>query len=188
MVMPAHVPGHPVELHRWRIERLDELLDAIEASLDELRPWMPWARAMPTRVAEAAVVDAAVTKFDAGTDFSYFVVESEANEIVGCVGLHPRGERPESAALAGVAANLAHGVPLVGRHTQSSLGPSPFPAGPGSWRCPRATACTMFAGTADVGDDHRQRGPARRPPGVMVAAWQRANTTTRSRSRGARSI
>jgi hypothetical protein len=33
----------PVTLRRFRVEDVDALFQAVTESLDELRPWMPWA-------------------------------------------------------------------------------------------------------------------------------------------------
>lgn len=68
---------------------------AISVSLDELRVWMPWARAMPTAEIERALIEASSTRFDRGEDFEYFLFEVSAVELVGAAALHLR--EPETA-------------------------------------------------------------------------------------------
>ncbi|MGQ0434513.1 MAG: GNAT family N-acetyltransferase [Microthrixaceae bacterium] len=84
------VDGGKVGLQRWSLDRLDDLIDAIHASLDELRPWLPWVNPMPTRDQECKIVSEAIERFDAGVDFSYFIIEHETDAVVGCAGLHPK--------------------------------------------------------------------------------------------------
>jgi RimJ/RimL family protein N-acetyltransferase len=64
---------------------------AVRASLDHLRPWMPWAapeaadpRAQLARVAEADDL------WESGTDFIYSVLLAEDHTVVGEIGLHRR--------------------------------------------------------------------------------------------------
>jgi RimJ/RimL family protein N-acetyltransferase len=64
---------------------------AVRASMDHLRPWMPWAtpeaadpRAQLARVAEADDL------WESGTDFIYSVLLAEGRTLVGEIGLHRR--------------------------------------------------------------------------------------------------
>ena len=45
--LPDVLPAGAVELRRWRPSQLDQLMEAVAASLPELRRWMPWAQTMP---------------------------------------------------------------------------------------------------------------------------------------------
>jgi RimJ/RimL family protein N-acetyltransferase len=77
-------------LRRVRDADAGDLAAAVAASLDHLRPWMPWAtpeaaepRTQRVRVAEADEMWAA------GTDYIYSVFAGERT-LVGAIGLHRR--------------------------------------------------------------------------------------------------
>lgn len=66
----------------------EALCEAINASLDELRPWMPWA-AEPATVDQQAVRLAVVAEgFAVGGDPGYTVFSD--GEVAGIVGVHDR--------------------------------------------------------------------------------------------------
>lgn len=68
------------------------LRDAIMASLDHLRPWMPWATDEPISVEnrEAHIARWAAL-WEAGEEFVYGVAPAgEPHTIIGGAGLHPR--------------------------------------------------------------------------------------------------
>jgi RimJ/RimL family protein N-acetyltransferase len=70
------------------------LLEAVNASLDHLAPWMVWAQEPATGASIGAFLRDAVSGFDAGTDFGFAIVvrdeAKEAERLVGGCGLHPR--------------------------------------------------------------------------------------------------
>jgi hypothetical protein len=84
--MPAVLPAGDIELRRWDRTRLDELMDAIARSFEEIRHWLPWATEMPTRDAEHAVLEEGERRFDAGEDFGFFMHEVTSGELVGGCG------------------------------------------------------------------------------------------------------
>ena len=66
----------------------EAITDAVQSSLDELRPWMPWA-AEPSSVAQQAVRLAVVGEaFAVGGDASYTVFVDD--EVAGVVGVNDR--------------------------------------------------------------------------------------------------
>ncbi|MEA3078571.1 MAG: hypothetical protein QOF60_3479 [Actinomycetota bacterium] len=66
------------------------ITEAIADSLDELRPWMPWA-AEPPDIDQQAVRLAVIGEaFDAGGDAAYTVFLDDV--VVGTVGIHDRVE------------------------------------------------------------------------------------------------
>ena len=78
-------------LRRLRATDAGEIAAAVSASMDHLRPWMPWAtpeaadpKTQRVRVAEADEM------WTAGTDFIYSVFAAEENVLVGAIGLHRR--------------------------------------------------------------------------------------------------
>jgi RimJ/RimL family protein N-acetyltransferase len=79
-------------LRRLRPDDAGAIASAVAASLDHLRPWMPWAtreagelRAQLARVAEASELWAA------GSDYIYSVQLPPGGTLVGEIGLH-RGD------------------------------------------------------------------------------------------------
>lgn len=67
------------------------LKDAVDSSLDHLRPWMPWAWDEPQPVeAKVALLRTFRGRFDLGQDFVYGVFARDDEEVVGGTGLHPR--------------------------------------------------------------------------------------------------
>ncbi|MGH3110792.1 MAG: GNAT family N-acetyltransferase [Gaiellaceae bacterium] len=67
------------------------LKDAIDSSLDHLRPWMEWARDEPQPLVEkAALLRRFRSQFDLGRDFVYGVLDRDERQVVGGTGLHPR--------------------------------------------------------------------------------------------------
>ena len=67
------------------------LKEAIDASLEHLRPWMPWAHGEPQTVEEkVALLRGFRGRFDLGEDFVYGVFAPEGGEVLGGTGLHTR--------------------------------------------------------------------------------------------------
>ena len=65
--------------------------DAIDSSLDHLRPWMPWAGEEPKPLEEkAALLRRFRGQFDLGENFVYGIFAAGETEVVGGTGLHPR--------------------------------------------------------------------------------------------------
>jgi len=64
---------------------------AIEASLTELRRWMPWAQAEPESIeAKAVRLRHFRGRFDLGEDFAYGIFDPDERECLGAGGLHTR--------------------------------------------------------------------------------------------------
>jgi len=77
-------------LRCYRPEDAPLLRAAIEASLDHLRPWMPWARYEPESVQRKAMrLRRFRGLFDLGTDFIYGIFDAEEHRVLGGTGLHP---------------------------------------------------------------------------------------------------
>jgi len=88
--LPPIIQAGPVELRRCRAEHLDELMIAIELSASDLALWLPWADPPPTRSTELATLQEFHAAFDADQDWAYFLFETNNDELVGGIGLHPR--------------------------------------------------------------------------------------------------
>lgn len=64
---------------------------AIDASLEALRPWMPWARQEPTSLTERVkLLRQFRGQFDLGQDYAYGAFDASETVLLGSSGLHPR--------------------------------------------------------------------------------------------------
>jgi RimJ/RimL family protein N-acetyltransferase len=89
-LLPDALAAGPLDLHRWRQDYLDQLLEAVAASFPELHRWMPWAATMPTASELTVVLHEGEADFDADRDWPFVLVERASEEVVGSAGLHRR--------------------------------------------------------------------------------------------------
>jgi RimJ/RimL family protein N-acetyltransferase len=67
------------------------LKDAVDSSLDHLRPWMPWAYGDPQPLEQKVeLLRTFRGNFDLGNDFVYGIFERDESRLVGGTGLHTR--------------------------------------------------------------------------------------------------
>jgi RimJ/RimL family protein N-acetyltransferase len=67
------------------------LKDAIDSSLEHLRPWMPWTADEPQTLEQKTdLLKLFRSEFDIGENFIYGVFSPDEKEQVGATGLHPR--------------------------------------------------------------------------------------------------
>ena len=65
--------------------------DAIDTSLDHLRPWMPWAASEPTTLEQKRqLLTRFAEDFARGEDAVFGIFEPDERRVVGGTGLHPR--------------------------------------------------------------------------------------------------
>ena len=94
--MQAQAPAYRIETPRlaircWEPGDAPLLRAAIEASLEHLRPWMPWARDEPrSLVGQTALLRRFSREFNRGKDFVYGIFDPGEREVLGGTGLHPR--------------------------------------------------------------------------------------------------
>ena len=68
------------------------LKEAIDSSLEHLRPWMPWMRVEPQPLEQKVeLLRTFRGEFDLGTNFVYAVFDPDESRLLGGAGLHPRG-------------------------------------------------------------------------------------------------
>jgi len=81
----------PVTLRRLRAEDAGALFDAVTESLDELRPWMPWAADYGRASAEEYLAGS-VRDWDEGTAYNYAIatVVPGGSALAGIIGLMSR--------------------------------------------------------------------------------------------------
>lgn len=78
-------------LRCWNPTDAPLLAEAVTASVEHLRPWMPWAHAEPEEL-EAKVQRLRMfrAKFDMDQDYVYAIFTPDETEVVGGTGMHPR--------------------------------------------------------------------------------------------------
>jgi len=75
----------------WEPRDAPLLKDALDTSLDHLRPWLPWAGEEPqTLEKKVALLRRFRGQFDLGDDFVYGIFTGDETEVVGGSGLHTR--------------------------------------------------------------------------------------------------
>ena len=79
-------------LRCWRTEDAGPLKEALDASLPELREWVPWAMHEPSSIeALVARLSDMRSKFMAGQDWPFAIFDANEARLLGGAGLHPRG-------------------------------------------------------------------------------------------------
>ncbi len=87
---PDELRGETVTLRRYRLTDGAAVKDAIAASLDSLRAWMPWAQSAPTDESVTAFLQPAIEHFGGDAPANYAITLRETGQFVGGCGLMPR--------------------------------------------------------------------------------------------------
>ena len=88
---PYRIVTERMVIRCWEPSDAPRFKDAIDSSLEELRPWMPWARSEPQALSEkVALLRKFRGQFDLGTDFVMGMFERDESDVVGGTGLHKR--------------------------------------------------------------------------------------------------
>jgi RimJ/RimL family protein N-acetyltransferase len=107
------VTAYRVETERLVVRSWDPrdaqlLKTAVDASLDHLTE-MPWRRFEPQTLDEKVELLRQMRgKFDLGQDFSFGIFDARESEVLGGIGLHPRGGIGAQAREIGYWINVAH--------------------------------------------------------------------------------
>ena len=87
--LPGQVTSRRLTLRRWRHDEAGALSAGVAASIDHLRPWMPWARFEPLTLAERVrLIEGWTRDWEEGGDVAFGVFLD--GEIIGGAGLHRR--------------------------------------------------------------------------------------------------
>ena len=89
---PELIDAGPMVLRRYVPEDALALAEAVNASLEHLRPWMPWAQSLATVGSMTAFIEQATSAASAGTEFQYGMFDHGGTGVVGGCGLHARGD------------------------------------------------------------------------------------------------
>jgi RimJ/RimL family protein N-acetyltransferase len=88
---PQRIEAGPVALRRLRATDAGAIAAAVGASLDYLRPWMPWATpAAADRRSQLSRVAEADQWWEAGIRYTYSVVTARHGTLVGEITLQPQ--------------------------------------------------------------------------------------------------
>jgi RimJ/RimL family protein N-acetyltransferase len=75
----------------WNPPDAPLLAGAVTASVEHLRPWMPWVQVEPEEVeAKIQRLRGFRASFDTDQDYLYAIFSPDEREVVGGTGLHPR--------------------------------------------------------------------------------------------------
>ena len=92
------MPGPAYRIHTsrlvircWNPTDAPLLAEAVTASIDHLRPWMPWVQVEPEELeAKVQRLRGFRAQFDADADYIYAIFTPDEREVVGGTGLHRR--------------------------------------------------------------------------------------------------
>lgn len=94
--MGVEPPPYRIETERlvircWNPADAQLLKEAIDSSLEELQPWMPWAAEEPRSLDEKVeLLRTFRGRFDLGDDFAYAIFSRDEERVLGGTGLHTR--------------------------------------------------------------------------------------------------
>src|SRR5688500_1778869 len=89
-------PAYRIETPRlvlrcWQPADAPLLAAATAASVEHLRPWMPWIQQEPEELeAKVQRLRAFRARFDTDVDYVYAIFSPDEREVIGGTGLHPR--------------------------------------------------------------------------------------------------
>jgi RimJ/RimL family protein N-acetyltransferase len=88
---PYRIVTERLVVRCWEPRDAPLLKHAVDASIDHLLPWMPWARDEPQTVEEKVeLLRGFRGRFDLDQDFIYAIFNLDETEVVGGSGLHTR--------------------------------------------------------------------------------------------------
>ena len=88
---PYRIRTERLTIRCWEPRDASLLKEALDSSLDHLRPRMPWAHEEPRPLDEKVeLLRAFRGRFDLGQDFVYALFDRDETEVVGGSGLHTR--------------------------------------------------------------------------------------------------
>lgn len=86
---PTEIDAGPVRLRPWRGDDVEAMAVAVAESIEELRPWMPWAAAEPLSFEDRArLIEESARQWERSEVFAYGMHADGV--MVGSTGLHRR--------------------------------------------------------------------------------------------------
>ena len=91
MQVPYRIETERLVIRCWQPEDAAKLKAVIDANIEHLLPWMPWAANEPESLAEKVLrLRDFKAMFDRGEDNIYGIFDADDREVLGGTGLHPR--------------------------------------------------------------------------------------------------
>ena len=91
MTPPYRIVTERLVVRCWSPPDAPLLKEAVDSSIDYLRPWMPWAADEPQPLEQKVeLLRQFRGKFDLGHDFTYGIFSRDESTVVGGTGLHTR--------------------------------------------------------------------------------------------------
>jgi RimJ/RimL family protein N-acetyltransferase len=93
---PLTGPAYRIQTQRlvlrcWNPADVYLLKEAIEASIEHLRPWMPWIQNEPLELqARIDLLRTWRSDFDSDRNYTYGIFDRDESRVLGGTGLHPR--------------------------------------------------------------------------------------------------
>jgi RimJ/RimL family protein N-acetyltransferase len=88
---PYRIVTERLVLRCWEPRDAPLLKDAVDSSIEQLLPWMPWAPDEPQTLEEKVeLLRLFRGKFDLGEDFIYGIFTRDESQVAGGTGLHTR--------------------------------------------------------------------------------------------------
>jgi RimJ/RimL family protein N-acetyltransferase len=88
---PYRVVTERLVVRCWQPGDAPLLKEAVDASLEHLQAWMPWARDEPQPLEQKVeLLRVFRGQFDVGENFVYGIFSADESQVVGGSGLHPR--------------------------------------------------------------------------------------------------
>jgi ribosomal-protein-serine acetyltransferase len=87
--IPESIDAGPIKLQRFTVDHVHDLDQAINESLPELMPFMPWATADHDLEGTTGYLVGSQNEWDTGVNFN-FAILSPQGEVVGSIGLMTR--------------------------------------------------------------------------------------------------
>lgn len=88
---PYRIHTERLVVRCWEPRDAPLLKEALDSSLEHLKPWMPWAHDEPQPLEEKVrLLRRFRGEFDLGRNFVYGLLDTDEATVVGGAGLHPR--------------------------------------------------------------------------------------------------
>lgn len=87
---PEDLLAERAVLLRAHLSDAEALVDAVNASREHLRPWMPWAWVPATPESIGSFLAGADASWEGRTEFQYLIADAGSRAVLGCCGLHAR--------------------------------------------------------------------------------------------------
>lgn len=88
---PYRIETNRLVIRCWLPSDASLMKEAVDTSLEHLRPWMAWAHYDPQPIEDKIeLIRGFRSRFDAGDDFTYGIFSRDEREALGGTGLHTR--------------------------------------------------------------------------------------------------